>query len=90
MESVYYLGKNIVLSFEMYQDRRVCQHLGSQLLGLGARLGVTKAFALHHILALRKQGPRPRRTLPAPPGTSSVTELDTVSALEPAQTQLLF
>ena len=46
-------------------------------------LGVTKAFALHHKLALRKQGPRPPRTLPAPPGFSAVSEAASVSVLDP-------
>ena len=34
-------------------------------------LGITKAFALHHKLAMRKQGPRPANSTPVPPGFNS-------------------
>ena len=43
-------------------------------------LGLTKAFALHHKLALRKQGARPSHVPPAPPGFSSVDDVDSDTA----------
>ena len=54
----------------------------NSLFGLPSTI-LQKMYTLHHKLALRKQGPRPPRTLPAPPGFSSVSEATSVSVLDP-------